>query len=141
MPRFCSFATIARTLFARCLFRVAEAEVVAARLQNDDARVRWHRSVETREHAARGVAGNPGIGDLHFIAARLQHSLQLRGIGLAETRAETRRVAGADGDDLGVGLGRERAGNQPTASPPNANLFAHETCIAPFPVAIFAGQG
>ena len=82
------------------LLRETEAEIIAARLQNDDVGALGRRVVEAAQHARGRVAENPGVGNLGGDALLAQKDLQLRGIGILRTDTETGGIAGADRDDV-----------------------------------------
>ena len=82
------------------LFRETKAEIVAARLQDDDVGALGHRAIEPAQHAHGGVAGNPGVGNLGEDSLRAQKDLQPRGIGILRADAETGGIARADRDNV-----------------------------------------
>lgn len=78
----------------------AAAEIVAAKIQDNEPGSLRHRTIETRQHSAGCVPADPGIHDMGIPASRVQHALQNCGPRFGRIDALSLGIAGAKGNDL-----------------------------------------
>jgi hypothetical protein len=57
----------------------AAAEIVAAKIQDNEPGSLRHRTIETRQHSAGCVPADPGIHDMGILASRVQHAPRIAG--------------------------------------------------------------
>ena len=115
----------------------AIALIVGSRLQDDQMRAGRHLAIETRQHAAGGIAGHPGIGHGCRHALGGEQRLELGGIALGRRPRPSPRCCWRRGQRCSAvpfapaaTAARQHDGNP---QPPRMRRHAAKPRIVPFP--------